>query len=377
MEPTPTSHVSQRRNYSRHARRSLRGHFLYLQTCSLVWDPRPQEFKNLDGDTLTSDGTQGFASRRIAVGQARGAAGVLPANTEVCGVHGPPHPAHLAARRPRLRAGRRGRGGSQQGGAPGWPGSPRLDPRPQKSSPRARALGPPNPESAGLLTDLGSQAPGSLTPRAPLPRTPPPLWPPRTRRPVWGGLPEAQAPPPAFTVAVSAPGRPTQPGQRGDSAERCTVRDRSSSSAPAGPRRKLPLAPPTRRSLRRLDLVRGQAGTGPRAIGKGGRPSPRPGPPPRRRLPSGGSAGRRRAGQRGPYCCCVIGVRRRPLAATPGTAGQTRAGQRGDGLRDGPWRGGVSQGHCRGWAPKRKGSGHGLRGAGILGRGAGFGSSGE
>lgn len=226
--------------------------------------------------------------------------------------------------------------GSALGGGAGAARSragPQAGPRVHASSPTPKVLAP----RTGPRAPQPPRAPHcsrTSAPRPPAPSAPGPLYleppaPPASADPApsLGDLPEAQAPPPAFPVAVSAPGRPTQPGQRGDSAERGTVRDRSSSSAPAGPRRKLPLAPPTRRSLRRLDLVRGRAGTGPRAIGKGGRPSPRPGPPPRRRLPSGGSAGRRRAGQRGPYCCCVIGVRRRPLAATPGTAGRARAWQ--------------------------------------------------
>lgn len=245
---------------------------------------------------------------------------------KVCGAARPAYPAPRQPDAPaprwaegpgRLAAGRCPRLARESTPRPPTPKSPRP----------AQALSGPQSPRAPACSDLGSQAPGSQ-PRGP--STPNPLAS-ANPAPSVGGFPEAQARSLAFPVAVSAPGRPTQPGQRGDSAEISIVRDRSSSSEPAGPRRKLPLAPPTRRSRRRLDLVRGRAGTGPRAIGESSGPLRHAGPPPHRRLFSGGSAGRRRAGQSGPYCCCVIGARRRPLVATSGT---TRRAREGQGLMD-------------------------------------------
>lgn len=289
---------------------------------------------------------------------------------KVCGVHGPPYPAHLAARRPRLRAGRRGRAARSRAVPPAGPRVHAAVPEPKSPRPAQGPSGPQPPRAPDCSQTSAPRPPAPSAPRPLYPEPPAPLAS-ADPAPSLGGLPEAQARSPASPVAVSALGRPTQPGQLGDSAERCTVRDRSSSSEPAGPRRKRPLAPPTRRSRRRLDLVRGRAGTGPRAIGEGGDPSRRPGPPPSRRLPSGGSVGRRRAGQSGPYCCCVIGARRRPLAATPGTARRARAGQGEMDSGRAPGEAaslGVTVGSGRQF-PRRRGNRQGLRGAGILGRG--------
>lgn len=155
----------------------------------------------------------------------------IPFKRNVCGVHGPPGPAHRATRRPRLRAGRLAAGRC-----------PRLARESTPRSPTPKVLAP----LTGPRAPQSLRAPGSSrtsVPRPPAPRLPAPRPPGlSTPGPSTPSLPQAQATPPAFPVAVSVRGRPTQPGQRGDSAERCTVRDRSSSSEPAGARRKLPLA---------------------------------------------------------------------------------------------------------------------------------------
>ena len=224
-----------------------------------------------------------------------------------------PHPAPLTARRPRLRAGRRGRSGLQQGGGPGWPKSRLPSPWSRKYSPRAGRLpkGLPTSESVGPLTDPGSQAPEVLCPEPPAP--------PASADPALvTGFPTAQVPPPAAPV----PGHPTHLA-RTETQPRGTVWVRSSSSAPAGPRRKPPLAPPRPQLSLPIGLWQTLGMALPRE-----RLARSAVHPPDHAL-SGGSVGQRSAGQSGSYCCCVIGARPRPLAAAP-------------------WDGGAGAGRCCG-----------------------------
>lgn len=172
----------------------------------------------------------------------------------------------------------------------------------------------------------GRRGPGAAAgvPGSPRPRLPPASAAPDDPAPA-RGPPTSQAPPPTTPITVPAPDDPA-PGPRRDSAERRRPGSLFLLSAcRAPPEHPARPAPPAALAA---DWAPSGAG---RALvcGRLARAAARlvTGPPPRRRLSSGGSAGRGPAGQSGPYCCCVIGARRRPLAATSGTAKRSQAEQ--------------------------------------------------
>lgn len=165
--------------------------------------PSPLRRATRPARCLTTAGPRPARLQACSPREQRGALGGGAARAACAGCTARPRPADLTARRPWLRAGQRGRGGSQQGGGRGWterptaPESPRpaRGPRPPTRGRRPRSRTPaPRPQT--------HSAPGPLGPRTP---------PPHARRPAPGRL-AARAPPP---VAVHAPGAPrTWPAPR-------------------------------------------------------------------------------------------------------------------------------------------------------------------
>lgn len=259
---------------------------------------------------------------------------------------GPPARPQRGGLRPRRRRALRG---SEAGSAAGGRAAP-ADAPPRGAAPPA--LGPSRPPGVALggRADTAAASPRARGPPEPPPRArapppglagrpPPPQ--PGVRGPDPGsGTPTAQAPPPQPSPPPATPA----PGPRRDSAERRRPGSLFLLSACRAP----PEVPSRSAPPAALAADWAVSGAGPTLrhqrlertavhLPAPARPAPA--------LPSGGSAGGRRAGQSGSYCCCVIGARRRPLAAAP----EQRGGCRPSGGRWSPhphrrWRAGAPAG---------------------------------
>lgn len=259
---------------------------------------------------------------------------------------GPPARPQRGSLRPRRRRALRG---SEAGSAAGGRAAP-ADAPPRGAAPPA--LGPSRPPGVALggRADTAAASPRARGPPEPPPRArapppglagrpPPPQ--PGVRGPDPGsGTPTAQAPPPQPSPPPATPA----PGPRRDSAERRRPGSLFLLSACRAP----PEVPSRSAPPAALAADWAVSGAGPTLrhqrlertavhLPAPARPAPA--------LPSGGSAGGRRAGQSGSYCCCVIGARRRPLAAAP----EQRGGCRPSGGRWSPhphrrWRAGAPAG---------------------------------
>lgn len=222
-----------------------------------------------------------------------------------------------------------------------------LLPGPREPSLSARSPASLPHESVGPEQGRGARLPGPSAPSSgfSMPGA-------RLRGPL-----TAQAPPPAAPRCRPRPRRPPHLACA-ETRTRGADRDRSSSSAPAGPRRKPLLAPPRPPLSPPIGPHQAQDDIGLRAIGKGGRPSPCPGPPRRR----GSLPAEAWAGARGPERPLLLLCHRGAAAAPSGSAGN--GGDLGIGPPDGAGRRGtcgargvVSEGHrqCRMLGPETKG----------------------